>query len=168
MTSKERSPESAPGHERGTWLRRPGEAELPSLSALCLRSKATWGYSADFLAACEAELTLTPRDLAETALVVAEDGAGVLGVAQVSVGVDGQTAWLEKLFVEPSRQRSGAGRRLYEWATRKAVALGAAELVIEADPGAVAFYERMGARRDGDAPSGSISGRLLPRLVHPL
>jgi hypothetical protein len=38
-------------------------------------------------------------------------------------------------------------------------------MVIEADPGAAAFYERMGARHAGLAPSQSIAGRLLPRLL---
>jgi hypothetical protein len=43
--------------------------------------------------------------------------------------------------------------------------LGAHLLIIESDPGAAQFYEAMGAQRAGTAPSGSISGRELPRLV---
>jgi len=35
---------------------------------------------------------------------------------------------------------------------------------IESDPGAVAFYRRMGAVDDGVARSASIPGRLIPRL----
>jgi hypothetical protein len=38
-------------------------------------------------------------------------------------------------------------------------------LQIEADPDAVRFYQRMGARLAGSAASGSIPGRTLPRLI---
>jgi hypothetical protein len=37
-------------------------------------------------------------------------------------------------------------------------------MAIEADPGAAPFYERMG-RYAGFAPSQSIPGRLLPRML---
>ena len=46
--------------------------------------------------------------------------------------------------------------------------LGAHEMIIEADPGAAPFYERMGSRRAGEVPSGSVAGRVLPRYRHPL
>ena len=42
--------------------------------------------------------------------------------------------------------------------------LGAVRMIIEADPGAAPFYERMGARYAGFAPSKSIAGRMLPRM----
>ena len=44
----------------------------------------------------------------------------------------------------------------------------AAELRIEADPEAVPFYQRMGAKITGSAPSGSIPGRRLPLLRYTL
>ena len=37
-----------------------------------------------------------------------------------------------------------------------------------ADPDAAPFYVHMGAEPAGEAESGSIPGRLLPRLVHKL
>lgn len=36
---------------------------------------------------------------------------------------------------------------------------------LDADPCAAPLYERYGARRVAEVPSGSIPGRLLPRLV---
>lgn len=136
--------------------------ELDVLSALCLRSKAVWGYDKAFMAACRDELTLTPADLNETEVAVAEIDGNVLGVVQVSC--EGAEAVLEKLFVEPDQLLAGAGARLFSWAVGKARELGAASLVIDADPGAAAFYRRMGAKDDGEAPSESIPGRMLPRL----
>jgi hypothetical protein len=41
-------------------------------------------------------------------------------------------------------------------------------MVIEADPDAAPFYRKMGAKHCGFAPSGSIPGRVLPKLVKEL
>lgn len=143
-------------------LREPLHDELAYLDGLCLRSKAVWGYDADFMAACRAELTLHPDELRTTHLQVAERDGAVVGVAQVKVV--GSDAELMKLFVEPTVLRSGVGRLLFQWATAKARSFGAVRMVIEVDPGAAAFYQRMGAREAGLAPSQSIPGRMLPRL----
>jgi GNAT superfamily N-acetyltransferase len=112
--------------------------------------------------ACRAELTLTLQDLETSHLQVAEANGVVAGIAQVAL--DGDDAHLEKLFVEPTVLRTGAGRQLFAWATGVARELGASTLVIDSDPGAAAFYRRMGAVDDGVVASGSIPGRFLPRL----
>lgn len=143
-------------------LRDARESELPGLGQLCLRSKAVWGYDDAFMTACRAELTLRPDELQSTHLQVAERETAVAGLAQVKVtDVD---ADLLKLFVEPALLRSGVGRLLFEWAIATARALGAIRMIIEADPGATPFYERMGARHAGFARSQSIAGRMLPRM----
>jgi GNAT superfamily N-acetyltransferase len=136
--------------------------ETPALTELCLRSKAVWGYDAAFMAACRDELTIQPADLETTSLQVAVDGDDLVGVVQVTI--DGETAELAKLFIEPSTLRTGAGRTLFEWAKEAARKRGARWIWIEADPDAADFYRRMGAIDDGVAPSGSIPGRVLPRL----
>lgn len=46
-------------------------------------------------------------------------------------------------------------------ATMKAYSPAVRETV---DPFAVAFYEAMGMRITGESPSGSIPGRMLPRM----
>jgi GNAT superfamily N-acetyltransferase len=73
-------------------------------------------------------------------------------------------AELEKMFVEPDYLRSGAGRALFTWAKAEASWLGAAVLLIDADPHAANFYRRLGASDDGSVQSTSIPGRLIPRL----
>ena len=147
-------------------LRPPTPDELPGLSALCLRSKAVWDYSDDMLGAFLEELTLTEDDLAEDAIVLAEDKRGCAGMVQVSY--DGTECCLEKLFVEPTRLGEGTGQMLYVWACRTAQNAGAREMIIESDPDSALFYVHMGAVRDGEAESGSIPGRMLPRFVHKL
>ena len=140
----------------------PGVADLPALSALCLRSKAVWGYDTAFMDACVAELTLTRADLATIDVALIDGDNGPVAVAQVAVEKD--TADLLKLFVDPGAMGSGYGRRLFLWAVERARARGAMAMSIEADPDAAPFYEKMGAVRVGRAPSGSIPGRFLPRL----
>ena len=141
-------------------LRDARQDEFPALSELCLRSKAVWGYDDAFMTACRAELTLHPEELRSTSLQLAVRDSTVIGLTQVKV--TDTDADLLKLFVEPALLRSGVGRLLFEWATARARGLGAVRMMIEADPGAAPFYERMGARHAGFAPSQSILGRMLP------
>jgi GNAT superfamily N-acetyltransferase len=143
---------------------RPEEGAV--LTELCLRSKAVWGYDDAFMAACRKELTLTPATIQASRVEVAEMDGRLAGVAEVKSS--GDTAQLEKLFVEPAMLRTGTGRKLLDWAKATARAAGATALVIEADPDAAEFYRRMGAVDDGLVPSGSIPGRLIPRLNLPL
>jgi GNAT superfamily N-acetyltransferase len=144
-------------------IRAPTIEELASLSELCLRSKAVWGYNEEFLEACRGELSFDQRDLHLTPIAVAEHGGKLVGVAQVKVV--GNQADLLKLFVEPSALRRGVGRTLLAWAINVARENGATRLVIDSDPGAAPFYRRMGAYDVGGARSGSIPGRMLPKLA---
>ena len=147
-------------------LRPPTVEELPTLSALCLRSKAFWGYDEDFIEACRSELTIEPCDLSSSSIAVAEENGRIAGVVQIKV--IGSEADLLKLFVEPTMLRGGVGMKLFHWATSEATAMGADRMVIEADPDAAPFYRRMGAKDCGLVPSGSIPGRMLPKLVRAL
>jgi len=144
-------------------LRAPHPDEAALLTQLCLRSKAVWGYDADFMLACGEELTLTPAAIAQSHVQVAEIDGRPAGVVQISVA--GDVAQLDKLFVEPALLNTGLGRCLLAWAEKTARKEGAVRLVIEADPGAAGFYRRMGAIDDGMVPSGSVAGRFLPKLI---
>jgi GNAT superfamily N-acetyltransferase len=139
---------------------RPEEATL--LTGLCLRSKAVWGYSDEFMRACRSELTLTAESIVSSHVKVAEIDDRLIGVAQIEVRE--RVAELAKLFVEPNMLRSGAGQALFTWAKKAAGQLGAAVLTIDADPSAADFYRRLGATDDGLIRSGSIPGRIIPRL----
>jgi hypothetical protein len=54
---------------------------------------------------------------------------------------------------------------LFDWAIDVARENGATQLIIDSDPCAAPFYRRMGAYDLGQAPSGSVPGRMLPRLA---
>ena len=143
-------------------LRSAHSGEVEELTELCLRSKAVWGYDDAFMEACRTELTITVESLTRSRIQVAAAEGCVVGVAQISMS--GASAQLEKLFVEPERLSHGIGRILFDWCVSTARAEGATILVIDADPGAVEFYRRMGAMDDGSVASGSIPGRRIPRL----
>ena len=138
----------------------PGEADI--LTDLCLRSKAVWGYDAAFMAACRAELTITAQDLARSQIQVAVEDGRIIAMAQLAQ--HGRIADIDKLFVDPSALRAGAGRQLFAWCVEEAKAAGAVALTVVADPDAAGFYRRMGMSDDGTEPSGSIPGRMLPKL----
>jgi GNAT superfamily N-acetyltransferase len=138
---------------------KPGESR--SLTALCVRSKAHWGYDLVFMKLSAAALNVDEDDITAGRVLVAVDDAGrVIGMACVLS--DGNTADLDALFVDPPAIGSGAGRALFDAAVVLARRHGARRMTILADPNAAAFYERMGARYLRNAPSDAIPGRTLP------
>lgn len=143
----------------GVRLARAGEAK--SLTALCLRSKAHWGYDADFMRLCVPSLTVNEESIAEGRVLVAIDADGRT-IGTVSVGRDGDDAELALMFVDPAAIGGGTGRTLFEAAVTLARGLGYRRMTILADVNAAPFYERMGARFLRNEPSDAIPGRVLP------
>ncbi|MGY0004619.1 GNAT family N-acetyltransferase [Micromonospora sp. I033] len=139
--------------------------EAAELTELALRSKAHWGYDAEFLARCRAELTLTPTDVADRPVAVAERDGRPVGLAVL--GGNLPEVELEMLFVDPPAIGTGAGRALFDHAVATARAAGARAVWIEADPGAEPFYRHVGAAPAGTSVSPS-TGRELPRLRYDL
>lgn len=143
----------------GVRLARAGEAK--SLTALCLRSKAHWGYDADFMRLCVPSLTVKEESIAEGRVLVAIDADGRT-IGTVSVGRDGDDAELALMFVDPAAIGGGTGRTLFEAAVTLARGLRYRRMTILADVNAAPFYERMGARFLRNEPSDAIPGRVLP------
>ncbi|MFE9561700.1 GNAT family N-acetyltransferase [Streptomyces sp. NPDC006487] len=140
---------------------RPDEAG--ALTGLVMRSKAHWGYGAEFLAACAPELRIGAGDEVRRRIVVAEAAAAgaagarsgdgpnaVLGLASL----EGEPPFgrLGLLFVEPAAIGGGVGRLLYRDVLRRAAGLGFRRLLIDADPHAAGFYRAMGAVASGPEP----------------
>lgn len=85
--------------------------EAGPLSALCRRSKAHWGYDAQFMVLSRQALTVKTDWIAAQQVVVAElDGisAGVAALAE-----DEGRHELALFFVEPTMMGRGVGARLY-------------------------------------------------------
>ena len=134
---------------------RPEEAEL--LSELALRSKAHWGYSEAFLAACREALRVRPGEVDRRRVLVVERAGDLLGMATLEG--EPPNGELGLLFVEPHAIGTGLGRLLYSRVLEKAGRLGFTRLTVESDPHAEAFYLAMGAERHG------VSDEGLPVLV---
>lgn len=140
--------------------------EAAALTELAMRSKAHWGYDDEFMAACRDELTIRPEHIPR--VDVAEVDGQVIGMVRLEPETPGPSGRLsgelEDLFVEPDAIGTGVGRALFRHVVRRAAAQGMARLCFDADPNAEPFYASMGAVRVGESPSGSIPGRMLPRL----
>ncbi|WP_346094072.1 GNAT family N-acetyltransferase [Streptomyces olivaceiscleroticus] len=147
----------------GVLIRPALATEAETLSDLALRSKAHWGYGAAFLDACRDELTLGASEVARRRAAVADRGGHILGFTTLEEKPP--TGVLGMLFVEPHAMGQGIGRLLFEYTVATGRELGFTQLTIDADPNAEPFYRAMGAVRVGNAPSGSIAGRMLPQMV---
>jgi len=145
------------------------DAEMlaPTLTALCRRSKASWGYPAELLARWADDLRIAPVDIEHDAVLVCRRPSGpILGFSRVALRDD--HSQLCDLWVEPGAMGMGVGRALWDAAVEVARALPFDQLHLDADPNAEPFYERMGARRIGEVDSEVVNGRRLPRMAFDL
>jgi GNAT superfamily N-acetyltransferase len=131
----------------------PGEQER--LREIAIASKAHWGYDEEQVRQWGATLEFE----ADVERYVAEVDGTV--VAYVSLVFGGDVCVLEELWVEPEWIGRRVGSRLFRFAADRARELRASSLEWEADPNAVGFYERMGARYLRDSEP-SEWGRILP------
>ncbi len=144
-------------------LRPAQSGEAATLSALAVRSKGYWGYDDDFMATCARELTWSEADITSAIIWIAENETGnLLGFCELRSAND--ILELDALYVDPSAMGQGAGKALWQKAESVAFDCAARMIGLDADPHAVGFYEHMGATVVGEAPSGSIAGRMLPRM----
>ncbi len=135
--------------------------EIDELTSLAMKSKAYWGYDYSFLRSCIEELTVTREHLQNHTIYVVEKKKKRIGF-YVLQEMNKQSIELTFLFVDPGYVRSGAGKLLFNHATARVKELGYSEMIIQSDPFAAIFYEKMGCRKIGVKPSGSIPDRKLP------
>jgi len=146
----------------GLTIRAPRAGEAEALTELALTAKASWGYDAAFMAACRDELTVTAERLADWDYWVADLDGRLAGLIALS-HADG-VAELEDFFVDPQAQGRGVGKALMAAFLDACRAKGLSLVRVAADPNAEPIYARLGYRTVGQIPSGSIPGRMLPRM----
>lgn len=137
------------------------EDEGSDLTELALRAKSHWGYDANFLDTARADLTIDAEKIRSARIYVLEDRGRTIGFYGL-LG-DPPRGRLEWMFLEPETIGRGYGRWLWKNAMERATAAGFAELTIESDRYAEAFYLAMGATRIGRTTS-PVDGALLPLL----
>lgn len=134
-------------------LIRPARAtEAGILTDLALRSKAHWGYDAQFLEACRDELTVAANEITRRRATVADRDGHILGFTTLEG--EPPTGVLGMMFVDPQAIGQGIGRLLFEHTIAAGRDAGFTQLTIDADPNAEPFYRAMGAVRIGHVPSG--------------
>ena len=136
----------------------PGEAN--ALSQIALSAKRHWGYPARWMEIWTPQLTFSPNYFQQNETWVAEvDHPIAFYTLQERDG----NAWIENLWVLPDYMGQGLGRQLFLHAMSRSLELGYKILQLEADPNAVAFYEKMGMHKIGERQS-EIEGqpRSLP------
>lgn len=139
--------------------------DCEAVTALCIRSKGSWGYDENFMHQSRAILTLTPERVeAWTVRLAVSPGGDLMGVVAASLGDAPREAELELMFVEPASMGTGVGAALMKDLTDRLLNGGVETLWILSDPGAEPFYVRLGAVRVGTRPSDTIPGRRLPWL----
>lgn len=138
---------------------KPDEAE--AITDLVLRSKAHWGYSAEFMRYVGPILTVTAAYLNQHPAYVFIDDGQMLGFASLKE-LTPEEVELDLLFVAPEAIGQGVGRQLLAVMKEVAAAAGYQTLFIESDPYAAGFYEQMGGRLVGYRPVPAVPGRELP------
>jgi GNAT superfamily N-acetyltransferase len=137
---------------------RPADSgEGQRLREIAFASKSYWGYQRERVQRWSDALDFSPTGLAGREVYVA-DGRAIAWSALIPKG---GVLWLDDLWVEPEWIGKAIGSMLFRHAVERARHLGATRLELEAEPNAVGFYERVGARYLRDSKPGEW-GRVLP------
>lgn len=125
---------------------RPAEPdEGPLLKEIAIASKGFWGYEPEQVREWADRGDFSPQRLSELIVFVAERDSRPIGWS--SLIPQGEVGWLEDLWIEPDWIGKGIGVALFDHTAAHARRLGATRLEWEAEPNAIGFYEKMGARR---------------------
>lgn len=139
-------------------------SDVEILTDLAMRSKASHGYDAAFMEQCREELAIAEQTLRERDVWLAETDGVIVGFFALEPPADG-VCEVNPIFVEPRLQQGGVGRALWQKLEERAHSVSAKAIGLDSDPNAMGFYEKMGLKVTGWSPSGSIPGRMLPRMV---
>lgn len=158
-----------------TRIRKAVATDSEVLTEIAHNAKRYWGYPESWIEHWKADLTITPELISSCEVYVAGSDSGLAEDVSpadnqqidgfYAIGIRGEKAELEHMWVKPECIGTGIGKELLMHAMETAAFLNAAALEISSDPNAEGFYKRMGAIRIGEISS-EIEGqpRTLPRL----
>lgn len=135
--------------------------DAAALTQIAVSAKRYWNYPERWIEIWLPALTITPIYISEHETWVAVVDEKPLGF--YSLNKEDDFLWLDNLWILPEFMGQGIGRRLFHHALERSRVLGASVLKIESDPNAQSFYEKMGARKNGEHQS-EVDGqsRILP------
>ena len=141
-------------------IRRAVRSDSERATELARAAKAHWQYPAEWLASWQADLAITAEMIDRHPTFVACVDGKIVGVCQLQEA--DERAMLEHVWVDPTVHGRGVGRALVRHARTEAPGV----MMVVADPNAVGFYLKLGARRVGDiaGPMPGAPHRTLPLL----
>lgn len=143
------------------YLREALVGEARELSNIAIRSKAYWDYSEAFIQACKQDLTIDETYIHENYVYVLKNEEKIAGFFTFERG---SNDCLDFFYINPKFIGKGFGKVLWKYVIEKARELGIKSFTIDSDPYAKGFYEKMGAKQIGEAPSTVINDRMLPLM----
>lgn len=131
------------------------------LTAIAISAKRHWNYPEEWIQYWIPSLTISEEDISQNETWIAILNETPIGF--YSLKNEGEDLYLDNLWILPEHMGKGIGRALFEHALERCKVLNISILLIEADPNAKTFYERMGAKTVGEMHS-QIFGqdRVLP------
>lgn len=144
-------------------IRRAMAGDAAAISDLCFRSKQSNGYTDEFMESCRDELTYTEDDLLRLTFWVA-DIDRIVGSVGLGQGDDEHSGEIHCYFTDPEFQRRGIGKKLWQNMLTEAANKSYRRLHLDSDPFAVPFYNSLGFVIVDQTPSGSIPGRMIPKM----
>ncbi len=123
--------------------------DADALTEIAHAAKRHWGYPERWIESWRDILTMRPEFIAANVSYSAMESDRAVGFYLLTTEADG--IHLDHLWIAPHAMGRGIGRALFDHAVEEARRLCHRTLMIEADPNAEGFYERMGARRVGEA-----------------
>jgi glutathione S-transferase fosA5 len=145
-----------------TILRRAEAHEADLLTALAFRSKAFWPHPLDYLLKCAEALRFSSEDLSGWPVYAAEASKEIVGFFALKE-ISGEPR-LDHLWIDPRFIGKGIGRALFLKAVEEAQKLNWQKFRIVADPYALDFYLKLGAKQIGKSQSIIKPDLFLPYL----
>lgn len=134
-----------------------------NLRRLAYESEAHWGYDNRFMETFDRRFNITEKFVCENPVYAASDSRGLLGFWGLSKR---EKQWeLEYFYIDSRWLNTGLGRLMWEHLIRWCRENHVASLELVTSPQAAGFYQKMGARMEGEKPS-VIDGRPVPFLTY--
>ncbi|MEX0273911.1 MAG: GNAT family N-acetyltransferase [Flavobacteriaceae bacterium] len=141
-------------------IERAHKVDATELTELTIRSKDYWNYGEKQIEEWREELTITPKYVEENHVYKGTKKGMLMGFYAYNPE-NSKNVKLNFLFVAPEFIGHGCGKILMTDFLRRIEKKGYEKVVLDADPNAEKFYERMGFKAIGKLKS-SIEGRFLP------
>lgn len=126
-------------------IRRASDQDAAELTLITLAAKRHWGYPESWIQFWTPSMTITSTYIQTHEIWMAVIDGQL--AAYYSFDENEGRRWLDNLWVLPEYIGKGLGRSLFQHALERCKAQNIPSMLIEADPHAQSFYEKMGARK---------------------